>query len=107
MKKRTLVTFLIVGLLMACGGPPAPATPAPEPAAAEPEAEEPEVAEAAEPEAAEPEAAEPEEPARAEASLPPEEPARPPCHTLEKSRCSVTQGCAWYERAGKGKCQDE
>jgi hypothetical protein len=101
MKKIALLTPLILGFLLACGGPPQPETPAADPTASEPAAVE---SEAVEPT----ESAEPEEEAdEVQPSMPPLEPERPPCHTLEKSRCSVMQGCKWYEKAGKGECMDE
>jgi hypothetical protein len=105
MKMITLAAPLALGFLLACGGPPQPATPAAEPVA-EPETSEPDAVES---EAAEPaESAEPEDESdEVQPSMPPLEPERPPCHTLEKSRCSVMQGCKWYEKAGKGECMDE
>ncbi len=105
MKMFALGTPLVLGFFLACGGPPQPETPAAEPAA-EPAASEPDAVEG---EATEPtESAEPEdEGTEVQPTMPPLEPERPPCHTLEKSRCSVMQGCKWYEKAGKGECMDE
>jgi hypothetical protein len=99
MKKLTLIVSLVLGSLVACGSPPPPESPAVEPAV-EPEGSEPEadVDEEVEPD---------EEEAAPVSELPPREPPRPPCHTLDKSRCSVMQGCEWYEKAGKGECRDE
>jgi hypothetical protein len=42
-----------------------------------------------------------------EPTLPPPDPPRPPCHTLDAARCPVTQGCMWYEKGGAGECRDE
>lgn len=104
MKKVTLLSAFVVGCLVGCGSPPPPESPAEDPGLAEPEVVEPEAPEPepTEPEASEPEPAEPEEaPAPPE---PPPEPAKPTCEELKKSRCKVTQGCAWREKGGQGEC---
>lgn len=97
MKKLPWISLLLGAV--ACGGSPEPppkTAPEPAPVVADPTPEpEPEPAtEEAEPETVEP-------------SMPPHEPDRPPCHTLEQSRCAISPGCAWYEKGGKGECKDE
>lgn len=42
-----------------------------------------------------------------EPQMPPHEPERPPCHTLDQTRCPITPGCEWYEKGGKGHCRDQ
>ncbi|MFW5738874.1 MAG: hypothetical protein ACOC1F_00765 [Myxococcota bacterium] len=101
MKKLPAISLLFG--MMACGGPTPPTTPEPEPVP-EP-ATEPVPEPVPEPEA-EP-VVEQDEADEVEPSLPPLEPERPPCHTLGKSRCSVSPGCAWYEKGGEGHCKDE
>lgn len=93
--------LLLIGMT-ACGSPTPPATPEPEPAP-EPTSEP-----APDPVPEEPEATEPvAEDTEVEPTMPPLEPERPPCHTLGKSRCSVTQGCAWHEKGGEGDCREQ
>ncbi len=105
MKMMSLATPLVLGFVLACGGPPQPETPAKEPTA-EPEVSEPAAVEDDSTEATEADENE-DEADDVQPKMPPLEPERPPCHTLEKSRCSVMQGCKWYEKAGKGECMDE
>ncbi|MBW2527568.1 MAG: hypothetical protein JRI23_25525 [Deltaproteobacteria bacterium] len=116
MSKLTLVTALAAGFLIGCGSPPPPTSPAEDPGLPEPEVVEPEPVEP------EPVDAEPIDPDQEEMQIsepgaddsapaeeaPPEEapPARATCAELKKSRCKVTQGCAWRENQGKGECID-
>lgn len=108
MAKLTLVIPWLAACLVGCATPPPPTSPAEDPSLPEPEVVEPEPIdpdqtemEVAEPDSTEPEAT---DPADTEPSSPPDEaPATPKCSDHKKSRCKVTQGCAWRDGAGPGK----
>jgi hypothetical protein len=116
MKKLTFLTAILFGCLVACGSPPEPKSPTEEPEFSGPGlSEESEGAESegmeseGESEGSESEGSESEgeEAEEQESELPPEAPARQPCSALQKSRCQVTQGCAWYQKGRKGECVEE
>ncbi|HNS98333.1 MAG TPA: hypothetical protein PLJ27_09560 [Polyangiaceae bacterium] len=102
MNQLTLLTSLVLVVCMGCGSPPPSQTPTvaptakPQPAEVEPEP-------ADETDTSEPDT----EANEVQPTMPPQEPIRPPCHTLEKSRCSISQGCKWYEKGSSGECMDE
>lgn len=90
--------------MVACGKPKPPTNPSMEPST--PEGEE---STAPEPAASDPAGtASPDKPA-SEPSTPAATPAavKQACSALPKTTCKITQGCAWYEQGGKGKCIDE
>ena len=94
---KTWYVCLLLVSIAACASPPPPKSPSGEPDPAEQEESEPAKAS--------------EKPSSTEIT-PPSAPtesgnAKPPCPGLQKSRCKVTVGCAWYDQAGKGKCVDE
>jgi hypothetical protein len=94
MKHRCLMSMLVVGFLVGCGGKPAAKSPEGEPGPAQPEA-------TTEPTIGGPEASPVESSTPKDSAAPaPAAAAEKPCKKLKKGLCKVTRGCAWRDGPG-------
>ncbi len=104
MNKLICVLACVTLTMVACGKPKPPTNPSMEPSTPEGE-------ESTTPEPVASDAAETTSPDKPESdsstSVATPAAAKQPCSALPKTTCKITQGCAWYEQGGKGKCIDE
>ncbi len=106
MPRSAFIVAALVCSLVGCANSPSPTSPSKGSDPSEPESTEADKTNTAAPQAS---GSDTSKAAPSSDSVPAAQPssAKPPCSSLQKSKCKVTQGCAWYEQTGKGKCVDE